>query len=62
MIYMVRILKDIHNHFGIYLHNKVGDIQATTQHKTKQSSICETHLFWMMDHENLVISLSFHAI
>ena len=34
MIYMVRILKDIHNHFGIYLNNEVGDIQATTQHKT----------------------------
>ena len=34
MIYVVRILKDIHNHFGIYLNNKVEDIQATTQHKT----------------------------
>ena len=37
-------------------------METIIQNQAKQSSICGIHLFWMMDHENWVISLSFHAI
>ena len=36
-------------------------METIIQNQAKQSFIYGTHLFWMMDHENLVISLSFYA-
>ena len=37
-------------------------METIIQKQAKHFVICGTHSFWMMNHENWVISLSFHAI